>query len=530
MTTPAHTPCTDESYAQASRRDGLCPDRDGPWVIATTVLGSSMAFIDGTVVNLALPTLQRTLGASVRDVQWVVESYALLLAALLLVGGALGDRFGRRRMFLLGVAVFALASMACAAAQDVTTLIWARAAQGLGGALLVPGSLAILSAAFPKDRRGRAIGFWSAFSAVSAGLGLVIGGVLIDALGWRWVFLLNVPIALATVALALWRVPESRDPKVAPVDVWGGLFATLGFGGITFGFIEASSRSFADAQVQVALVVGVVFLIAFALFEKRARAPMVPPLLFRNPVFAGANFLTLFLYAALAGCLFFVPLNLIQVQGLSATAAGAANLPFVLLLSLLSRWSGGLADRFGARRPMLIGTGLAALGMGLFALADAQSGYWRGFFGPILLLGTGMALTVAPLTTTAMSAVEDRLSGVAAGVNNGVSRIGALLAIAALGPLMVWVFAEQLGANLSRLGLAPETITRLVARAEDLAALDTSLAPADVRVGVRQAVSGAFVAGFRTVCLTCAVLALVASWMGLWWMGRSRAEAPEKGS
>src|SRR5258706_442941 len=354
-----------------------------------------MAFIGGTVVNVALPALQQAFGASLADAQWVIEAYALFLAALLLVGGAGGDRFGRRKVFLIGVTVFAVASAWCGFSRSIHELILARAAQGVGAAVLVPGSLSLISAFWSGRERGRAIGTWSGATAITAALGPVLGGWLIEHVSWRAVFFINLPIAAAVLALSLWRVPESRNPEKGAIDWPGALLATLGLGGVTYALIESSSKGFAHPEIIAAALLGVLGLAAFVYAEAHRKAPMLPLRLFRSKTFTGANLLTLFLYAALGGGLFFFPLNLIQVQGYSATAAGAALLPFILLMSVFSRWSGGLVAKYGARRPLIIGPIIAAAGFALFAVPSTGGSYWSTFFPAVLVLGAGMTLASA---------------------------------------------------------------------------------------------------------------------------------------
>jgi len=491
-----------------------------PWVLAATILGSSMAFIDSTAVNVALPALQTHLGATVAQVQWVVEAYTLFLSALLLVGGALGDRFGRRRVFLLGVTGFALASAGCGLAATAGLLIAARAVQGIAAALLVPGSLALISSSFDQSRRGRAIGTWSGFSSITAAVGPLLGGWLIDHASWRWVFFLNLPLALMVLVIS-WRfVPESRDPEASgKLDFAGALLVALGLGGLTFGLIESSRLGWRDPLVIGTFVLGLLALAGFLRVEARAQNPMMPLSLFRSRAFAGANLLTLWLYAGLGGSLFFLPFDLIQVRGYSATAAGAALLPFVLLMFLLSRWSGGLVDRYGARLPLTIGPAVAAVGFALFALPGLDGGYWTGVFPAIVVLGLGMATSVAPLTTTVMGSVDQRHAGIASGINNTVSRAAGLLAIAVLGVVMLGLFGRGLERRIAKLDLPPATRQAVVGQRGELAALEIPKGLGEpAREQVRSAVSAAFLDGFRGVMLTAAGLALLASLSAWWWI------------
>lgn len=504
---------SDEVLIQSVAATAPCAEAAEPWILVVTILGSSMAFIDSTVVNVALPAIQTSLGGTVTDMQWVVEAYALLLSALILTGGALGDVFGRKRMFLLGVIVFAAASVACGLAADIRELELARAVQGFGAAFLVPGSLSIISASFSESKRGRAIGTWSGFTSITTAAGPVLGGWLIQHASWRWAFFINPPIAIAVIALALWWVPESKAEKRGhDVDWIGALLVTAGLTGLTYGFIESSSHAWTNVAVWGALVIGTTCLLYFRYFEDHASSPMVPFDLFRSSNFSGGNLLTFFLYAATGIFFFLFPLNLIQVQHYSATATGAAVLPFILLMFLLSRWSGGLVARFGAKRPLVVGPLIVAIGFLCFSVPSVGGSYWTTFFPGFVVLGLGMALTVAPLTTVVMDAVNQNLAGTASGINNAVARVAGLLAVAVLGVVMVGLFSRHLNEHLMTLGL-PDDLVRAVQSSEIRLAATTVPHGLSSTVAAKLStlIDQAFVFGFRLIMLICAALSVVSS-------------------
>jgi EmrB/QacA subfamily drug resistance transporter len=476
-----------------------------------------MTFIDGTVVNVALPALQADLHATITDVQWVVEAYALFLGALILVGGSMGDQFGRKRVFLFGVSVFTAASVLCGFATSPRLLIIGRAVQGIGAAFLVPGSLAIISATYNDAERGRAIGTWSGFSAITTALGPVIGGWLIEHVSWRAAFFINVPFAAIVVFLSLAFMEESRDPsRGRSIDWRGGALAVIGLGGLVLGLLEWPPLGLTHPLVVGSLAAGVVCLGVLIVVEKRASSPMMPLHLFRSRTFTLTNALTLMLYGALAVVMFLVPLVLIQVQGHSATEAGAALLPFAILMFAMSRWAGGLIKHVGARLPLTIGPAVAAVGIGLFALVRVDSSYWTTMFPAVCLLGLGMTITVAPLTTAVMGAVGTAQSGVASGINNSVSRVAGLLAIAVFGVLLARTFDARMHASLDRAQLSPESRAAIEKELPKMAGAEITSLPMDPnqRARTRRAIDEAFIGGFRVVVIGSALLALAGAGFG----------------
>ena len=492
---------------------GIDIQKTGRWILLATILGSSMAFIDSSVVNVALPRIQIDLNMDATSVQWVVEAYALFLAALILVGGSLGDRYGRKRIFAIGIALFAVASMWCGLAPSGIQLIAARAVQGVGGALLTPGSLAIIRATFPEGRRGQAIGLWSGFSAITSALGPVLGGWLVQVASWRWVFFINIPLAVIVLIVLFWRVPENRDEDDnAPLDWLGALLATVSLGAIVYGLIELDNFGLTDPIVIGTIALGIVALIAFIFVELHVQWPMMPLKLFRSRTFAGTNLLTLFLYAGLSGSFFFLPFDLIRTQGYPPTAAGASLLPFTLLLFSLSRWSGGLITRYGAKLPLVIGPTIAGVGFILFTLPDIGGSYWTTFFPAVIVLGLGMAITIAPLTTSVLNAVEDHYAGIASGINNAVARIAGLLSIAVLSIFVIQAFGSNLDSQLNKLNVSPTIRQALDAQRNKLVGAEVpSNVHGALHAELRRAIAESFVGGFRLAMFIGAGLAFASA-------------------
>jgi EmrB/QacA subfamily drug resistance transporter len=430
MTGPHRLPCERPVAHRAA--EALAPDAiDTRWVLPVTILGSSMPFIDGSVVNVAIPAIGKDLGADLATIQWVVNGYMLTLASLILIGGAAGDRFGRRRVFMVGLIAFAAASAICGLAPSAAWLVVARLIQGAAAAVLVPSSLAIIGASFTGAERGPAIGTWAAAGALTTALGPVLGGWLVDHVGWRAIFFINVPIAAIAVTLSL-RLPHDRhQARDMPLDLLGALLTVVALGLLSYGLVALGEGAWRAGAIGVLASLPVALL--FIRTEAKATAPMMPLSLFRNANFSGANGLTLFLYAALTASLFLLPLLLINVHGYSATAAGAAFLPFSIIMGFGSRYAGRLVDMFGARWPLMVGPSVTAAGFALLGMTGRDPDFWRGFFPGLVIVGIGMTISVAPLTTVVLNSASNEQSGIVSGINNAVARAAGLLAVAALG-------------------------------------------------------------------------------------------------
>jgi EmrB/QacA subfamily drug resistance transporter len=469
--------------------------------LAATILGSSMAFIDGSVVNIALPAIQQALHADAASTQWIVNAYLLLLGALVLVGGSAADLYGRRRIFLLGTAVFTAASIACGLSPDTAVLVVSRAVQGLGAALLTPASLAMLGATFDEHERSHAIGIWAGAGALTSAVGPVLGGWLVDQVSWRAIFLLNVPLAIAAAWLAIFFACESRDDRAKRLDVNGAVAVALGLAAITWALDAIPSSGFRDRTVLAALGAGAACLISFVAIEARSgERAMMPLSLYRSRNFSGTNALTLLLYFALGGALYYLPFGLIRLGGYSATQAGAALLPFALIMGFGASFAGTLSDRYGPRLSLTAGPIVAACGLTLLAFVDLRESYWAGVFPAICVLAIGMTITVPPLTSTVMASVGDARAGIASGVNNAVTRIAGLFAVAALGAVLFASFSHHL-AELPA-ARANETLNAVMAG----------------QAGVTEAATAAFERALRTVMLVtafCATLGGLAGWIWL---------------
>lgn len=489
------------------------------WTLLSTILASSLVFIDSTALNVALPALQEDLGISGTELLWVINGYALFLSALLLVGGSLGDLYGRNKIFLIGLGIFSISSLFCGISQTPSQLIIARSFQGIGGALLTPGSLSILSAQFSSESRGKAIGIWSTFSALTAVFGPILGGWLAGMGLWRVIFFINIPLSIIVFITMMAKVPESRNPKAERLDVWGALLVTLGLSGITYGFIESPNYGFDHILIISSLSVGSLSMIAFVIVQRYAKQPMMPLQLFRSSTFSGGNLLTLFVYAALGGAMFFLPLNLIQIQGYSEIGAGLAMLPIIFCIAAISPLMGKYVDRKGVRLPLIIGPVITSIGFYLFSVNGITSGpgaYWQSFFISFLLIGIGMGITVAPLTTAVMGAVSDDNAGIASGINNTVARAAGVLAIALLGSLALFSFNQSIVEKLDAIELTVEMKNEIIEESSNLAAAEAPNAlSAEYRVIVNNIYKDSFIQAFNKVMYIASAITFLGGMMAV---------------
>lgn len=494
-------------------------------VLAAAIVGTSMVYIESVADNVALPAIQVEFNARLSDLQWIDQIYALCLVALLLVGGSLGDRFGRKRMFVIGIISFVIASVLCGLTQNVTQLIGARALQGLSAAILVPGSLAMITDHYEGRERDAAIGTWWAFATVMLAVGLVLGGMLVQTVTWRAIFFINIPLGLVALAL-LTQIPSTHSESLARRADWlGALLASFGLGGIVYALIEQSNRGPSNPQVILAFVGGVGLLAAFVFVESRSANPIMPLALFRSRNFSMANLLLLLIGGTLTSLLFLLPLNFIQVQEYPAGQASLAILPVILSIFVLSRWAGSLTARFGARTLLVVAPLVSAAGFVLLSREGIGGNYWLTFFPGLVLIGVGMAFSMTPLTALGMSSAENRHAGVASGVLNAAARVGNLLVVTILIALIAWLFAQSLGARLARLQLAPQVENAMLNQVNRLAGAQVPAELDDAtRSRIDRVIDEAFVAGFQTAMLACAGILLASSIGAFLKIGRTEKE------
>ncbi|WKN43193.1 MFS transporter [Tunicatimonas pelagia] len=488
----------------------------GKWILFSTILASSMAFIDSTALNVILPSLQNNLQANGTDIFWILNAYLLMLASLILVGGTLGDKLGRKKIFMIGIAIFMVGSVACGFAPTVEWLIGARAVQGIGGALMIPGSLSIISATFHHQEKGKAIGTWSAATTLVTVGGPILGGALGDAGLWRAIFFINLPIGLASLVVLYRKVPESSNDSLDHrLDYAGAITVVLGLALLTFGFLEIPELGWSHWKVYGTLATGAILLVAFVRIEQVKSNPMVPLSLFKDQTFTGANLLTFLLYAGLAIGMLFLSLNLVQVQGYRQVQAGMTLLPFTILLASLARWVGGLVDRYGSRWLLVSGSVLAGFGFFWFStvgLTEGPSQFWTTYFPGILLFGLGMSLTVVPLTTTVMASVADQHSGTASGINNAMTRTANVFANATVGALAVVLFTNYLEPTVDSLLLSESNREAIMQQAANLGdAQVPKVVPIDKRDKVQQAFQQSFIDMFNQLMYISAGLAWVSA-------------------
>lgn len=490
-----------------------CPT--GRWTMFSTILATSMAFIDGTALNVILPALQRDLSANGVDLFWVLNSYLLMLAALIIVGGSLGDKLGRVKVFKFGILVFTIGSALCGFAQDITQLIIFRTIQGVGGAFMIPGSLSIISAVFSKTEKGKAIGTWSAATTIVTICGPVLGGALADAGLWRLIFFINIPFGLLSIIALHFKVPESKQPEVSKIDWKGAVTLTLSLAALTFGFLEMPEWGYNHPVVVTSLILGTFFLLLFVMIERRVKDPMVPLNMFADKTFSGVNLLSFFLYAGMGAVMLFLSLNIIQVQGYTQLQAGLTFLPFSFIMVLAARKMGELTGTYGARRFLVAGPTITGIGMVWFSYIGVTAGpaaYWTTFFPPFLVFAIGIAITVVPLTTAVMSSVDDSKSGIASGINNSVTRISGTFINAILGAAVVLLFHKYVLASMESISVTEEVKAQVLQETtklgEAVASLDYSN---QLQASINNIFDNSFIKVYQLVCRIGAALAFLSA-------------------
>ncbi|RZJ70752.1 MFS transporter [Flavobacterium sp.] len=497
---------------------------DGKWLMVATIMASGMAFIDGSALNVVLPSLQQTFRATSAELFWVLNSYLLLLAALVLVGGALGDSHGRKKVFMYGIAIFMIGSVLCGFSPNVGVLIAFRAIQGIGGALMIPGSLSLISSSINENERGKAIGTWSSITTMVSIGGPILGGFLGDHGLWRYIFFINVPIGIAALLILWKKVRETENEEKRSIDFAGGFLLASGLALLTFGFLRAPEVGFGNWQSFGALSLGSVFLITFLIVEWKSLQPMMPLELFRNPTFSGVNLLTLFLYAGLNAAMLFMSLNLVQIQGYSQMESGMTFVPFTIIMVLISRFAGSLADKHGPRWLLILGPFTVGIGMLVLSFIGQTQGpksYWLTFFPGILIFSTGMAFTVAPLTTAVMTSVQSRFAGTASGVNNAISRVSNVLANAIFGSLALVLFTAALQSRLADSGFSESEKSEILAQAVNLG---NAKVPSGIEMKKRSEITqhfhASFIESYQNIMLIASSLCFVGSLVSVFFVRR----------
>jgi EmrB/QacA subfamily drug resistance transporter len=504
----------------------------GKWIMASSIMASAMAFIDATALNVVLPSLQNNLNASGTDLFWILNAYLLMLAALILIGGSLGDKLGRKKVFIVGIFIFITGSAACGFSQSVTLLVIFRMLQGIGGALMIPGSLSLISSSINANERGKAIGTWSAFTTVVTMGGPVLGGALGDAGLWRYIFFINIPIGIFTLLILAKQVKEIKDEDTKQgLDIAGAAAIAFGLAAVTFGFLRIPAVGLSNWQVYMPLITGVLLLAVFVTIEKNSKSPMMPLHLFTNLTFSGANLLTFFLYAGLGAGMLFLGLNMVQVQGYSQLQSGLTFLPFTVLMITIARFAGALADKHGPRLLLIAGPALAGLGLLILSFVkqtDGPSAYWTTFFPGILVFGLGMSFTVAPLTAAVMGSVNDHFSGTASGVNNALTRIANVFANAILGALAVLFFTGTLQGEIKNVKLNDRQKQEVIKQSVNLgnAKIPDSITGQD-KATIEKAYKNSFISAFGDIMRISAGLGFLASLMAVLFI-RNMAVKKEK--